>query len=66
MMDDNDDVVDKEPNEEVHNVQIGEVVDRVGFNDAKSALVTLYPFFGNKDLLILHFSSRALKHFKQR
>ena len=38
-------------------MQIGDVeVDRVGFKDVESALVTL-----NKDLLISHLSSKAFE-----
>ena len=37
-----DDAIDNEPTEEVDNVQIGDVVvDRVGFKDIESPLVTL-------------------------
>ena len=64
MLDERDDVVDNEPTEEVDNVQIGDVVvDRMMFKDAKTALVTLN-FFGNKDLLKLHLSTMAFKHFQ--
>ena len=44
-----DDAADSEPMEEVDIVQIGDVVvDRVGFKDAKSALVTLITNVGTK------------------
>ena len=52
------------PLKEVDNVQIGDVwVDRVGFKDVESALLTLKQFW-NKDLFMLHLSSRAFNHFK--
>ena len=42
MLDERDDAADNEPIKEVHNVQIDDVVvDRVGYQDAKTALVTL-------------------------
>ena len=41
MLNERDNATNNEPIEEVDNVQIGDVVvDRVGFKDAKSALVT--------------------------
>ena len=41
MLDARDDATDNKPIEEVGNVQINDVVDRVGFKDAKSVLVHL-------------------------
>ena len=42
MLDERDDAANNEPIEEVDNVQIGEVViDKVGYKDVESALVTL-------------------------
>src|ERR1700738_5238259 len=49
MLDERHDAADNEPIEEVDNVQIGDVVvDRVGFKDAKKALVTLRQFLKQK------------------
>jgi hypothetical protein len=63
-LDKRDDAVDNEPIEEVDNVQIGDmVVDRVGFKDVESALMTLIHFLEQR-LLMLHLSSKAFKHFK--
>ena len=59
-----DDVAHNKPNEEAHNVQIGDVVvNKVGFKDVQSAIVTLKINFYNKNLLMLHLSSIATKHF---
>ena len=42
MLDERDDAINNECIKKIGNVQIGDVViDRVGFKDAKSALVTL-------------------------
>ena len=41
MLDESDDAIDNEPIEEIDNVQIGDTIDRVGFKDVESALVTL-------------------------
>jgi hypothetical protein len=42
MLDEKDDATDNEPIEEANNMQPGDVVvDRLGFGDAESALVTL-------------------------
>lgn len=66
MFDERDDVDDNEPIEEAHTVQIDDVVvENVGFNDAESASVTLKQFL-RQNLLILHLSSRAMKHFKKK
>ena len=44
-LDERDDAPDNEPIEEVDNMQIGDVVvDRVGFQDVESALLTLKQF----------------------
>ena len=49
MLDERGDAIDNEPIEEVDNVIIGDVViDRVGFKDAKSELVTFKTNFGTK------------------
>ena len=57
---------DAEPIEEVDNVQIGDVmVGKVGFKDDESAWVTL-KWFWNNDLMILHLSSGAFKHFNRK
>ena len=41
MLNERDDAVDNEPIQEVDNVQIGNVVDRVRLKDVESALMTL-------------------------
>jgi hypothetical protein len=42
MLDERDDAIDNDPIEEVDNMQIGNMmVDKVGFKDVESALVTL-------------------------
>lgn len=41
MLNERDDAVDNEPIQEVDNVQIGDVVDRVRLKDVESALMTL-------------------------
>ena len=44
MLDERDDASDNEPSEEVDNVQIGDVLARVGVKDGQSAWVVLKPF----------------------
>jgi hypothetical protein len=43
------------------------VVDRVEFKDVERTLISdLETIFGTKNLLMLHFSSDVLKHFKKK
>ena len=54
-----------EPIEEVDNVQISDaVVDKVGFKDVESALVTLKQFLEQRPTF--HVSSRTFKHLKKK
>ena len=49
MLDERDDATNNKPIERVDKVQIGDmVVDKVGFKDVESALVTLKKKFGTK------------------
>ena len=57
MFDGGGNATNNEPIEEVDDV----VVDRVGFKDVESALVTLNNVW-NKDLLMLRLSTGAFKH----
>ena len=62
-----DDATHNEPIEEAHNVQIGDVVvNKVGFEDVQSAIMTLKIKFYNKNLPMLHLSSIATKHFMRK
>ena len=64
MLDERHDATDNEPIEEVDNVQIGDVVvDKVGFKDAKNALVTLKQFLEQRptDVAPLIHSIRTLQ-----
>jgi hypothetical protein len=66
MLDERDDTINNVPIEEVDNVHIGDVVvDRVGFKDVESTLLTLKHFW-NKDLLMLHLLSIAFEHFERK
>ena len=66
MLDGRGDAAGNRPIEEVDNVQITDVlVDRVGFKDFERALATLKQFW-NKELLMLHLSSKAFEHLKRK
>ena len=65
MFDGGGDAPNNEPIEEVDNVQISDVVvDKAIFKDVESASVTLKKNW-NKDLRMLHLSSRTFQHFKK-
>jgi hypothetical protein len=67
MLDERDDVADNENIEEVDSVQNGDVVvDWVRYKDVESTLVTSKNNNLNQDLLMLHLSLKAFKHFKRK
>jgi hypothetical protein len=67
MLDKRDDATDNENIEEVDSVQNGDVVvDWIRYKDAESTLVTSNKNNLNKDLLMLHLSLIAFKHFKRK